>query len=451
VSAIKVGWVRSLAGASACLAILPQLATASAASVSCCSDLEERVAELEATAARKGTRKVNLRITGAVSRAILFWTDGTEQNAYSVDNTKRPSAFYFDGEVDFAKGWRAGYTIGVEAKVAPSDTVDQFSDTGPGGFFLLSYSFFHVFNERLGTVKAGLDDSATDEIDNVNLAQVAVAADNAVQDWMASFFLRAGNGTVLNVRWFELFPPVMGTNGNLVTYISPEWMGFSTSGSWGQDDFRDVALRYSARFAQALEVKAEMGYYKNTTGQAGAALGPQEPVDDDGWGGSIAFKHTPTGLNIAVNYSTHSHSDRCLAPGAVSLNCRGDDELLYLVGGIVRNWIPLGPTAFYGEYYRGAKEWNESDVRKLRALERTQNQALELDDSTVTAWGFGLVQKIQDSGALVPAMELFLGYKHYEIDLELIGLNPTTRAPIEVPSKKLNDFDAVMTGAIVRF
>jgi hypothetical protein len=54
-----------LAGASACLDFLPPLGAASAASVSCCSDLEERVAELEATAARKGTRKVDLRIMGA--------------------------------------------------------------------------------------------------------------------------------------------------------------------------------------------------------------------------------------------------------------------------------------------------------------------------------------------------------------------------------------------------
>ena len=37
----------------------------------CCADLEERVAELEATTARKGNRKVSLTISGWVNQALL--------------------------------------------------------------------------------------------------------------------------------------------------------------------------------------------------------------------------------------------------------------------------------------------------------------------------------------------------------------------------------------------
>ena len=35
----------------------------------CCADLEERIAELEATTARKGNRKVSLTVSGWVGRA----------------------------------------------------------------------------------------------------------------------------------------------------------------------------------------------------------------------------------------------------------------------------------------------------------------------------------------------------------------------------------------------
>ena len=35
----------------------------------CCADLEERVAELEATTARKGNRKVSLTVSGWVNEA----------------------------------------------------------------------------------------------------------------------------------------------------------------------------------------------------------------------------------------------------------------------------------------------------------------------------------------------------------------------------------------------
>ncbi|MFV0367708.1 MAG: porin, partial [Hyphomicrobiaceae bacterium] len=36
----------------------------------CCADLEERVAELEATTARKGNRKVSLTISGWVAEQV---------------------------------------------------------------------------------------------------------------------------------------------------------------------------------------------------------------------------------------------------------------------------------------------------------------------------------------------------------------------------------------------
>ena len=38
---------------------------------SCCADLEERVAELEATSVRKGNRNVSLQVYGQVNRALL--------------------------------------------------------------------------------------------------------------------------------------------------------------------------------------------------------------------------------------------------------------------------------------------------------------------------------------------------------------------------------------------
>jgi len=42
----------------------------------CCADLEERIAELEATTARKGNRKVSLTISGWVAQQVVGWDDG---------------------------------------------------------------------------------------------------------------------------------------------------------------------------------------------------------------------------------------------------------------------------------------------------------------------------------------------------------------------------------------
>ncbi|MBR2534793.1 MAG: porin, partial [Hyphomicrobium sp.] len=51
----------------------------------CCADLEERIAELEATTARKGNRKVSLTVSGWVNQQITFWDDGQESNVYIHD------------------------------------------------------------------------------------------------------------------------------------------------------------------------------------------------------------------------------------------------------------------------------------------------------------------------------------------------------------------------------
>ena len=83
----------------------------------CCADLEERIAELEATTARKGNRKVSLTISGFVAQQIMFWDDGHEFNTYIQDtgSVSIGSHFKFSGQATIAPGWTAGYAINIEA------------------------------------------------------------------------------------------------------------------------------------------------------------------------------------------------------------------------------------------------------------------------------------------------------------------------------------------------
>ena len=57
------------------VAISPTTALAADLGGDCCADLEERVAELEATTARKGNKKVSLTITGRVTATMTYWTE----------------------------------------------------------------------------------------------------------------------------------------------------------------------------------------------------------------------------------------------------------------------------------------------------------------------------------------------------------------------------------------
>src|ERR1051326_4755605 len=63
----------------------------------CCADLEERVAELEATTVRKGNKKVSVIVYGKVNYATEFWDDGHEKNAYTVNNAMESTRWGFKG------------------------------------------------------------------------------------------------------------------------------------------------------------------------------------------------------------------------------------------------------------------------------------------------------------------------------------------------------------------
>src|SRR5690606_20050414 len=93
----------------------------------CCADLEERVAELEATAARKGNRKVSLTVYGHVNKAIL-WHDSDEVDAYRSDkatirdNGAGSSRVGFRGEAQIRPDLTAGYNIEIQGYEDPGTT-----------------------------------------------------------------------------------------------------------------------------------------------------------------------------------------------------------------------------------------------------------------------------------------------------------------------------------------
>jgi len=82
----------------------------------CCADLEERIAELEATTARKGNRKVSLTISGWVAEQVVWWDDGGESNTYvgGIGSTLGTNV-KFTGQATIVPGWTAGYVLHLEA------------------------------------------------------------------------------------------------------------------------------------------------------------------------------------------------------------------------------------------------------------------------------------------------------------------------------------------------
>ena len=90
----------------------------------CCADLEARIAELEATTARKGNRTLSVEISGTINNAILSWYDGVEHNAYVVTNDNDRSRFRFAGKALISSDVELGFHIDLGIRSANSLFVD---------------------------------------------------------------------------------------------------------------------------------------------------------------------------------------------------------------------------------------------------------------------------------------------------------------------------------------
>lgn len=104
------------------------LAPAKAADLggNCCADLEERVAELEATTARKGDRKMSLTVFGQINESLL-WVDAPGNTKTTITgNGNSQTRFGFKGEAKIGTGMTAGYLL----------EIGTASDTGVAGYGL---------------------------------------------------------------------------------------------------------------------------------------------------------------------------------------------------------------------------------------------------------------------------------------------------------------------------
>lgn len=119
----------------------------------CCADLEERVAELEATTARKGNRKVSLTISGWVTQQVMGWDDGIESDAYvGTSLNDLGDRLHFDGSAKIDAEWSAGYSVRLDITGANGFVQDANNANGGSGPPGSLNSYWWLKSERLGRV-----------------------------------------------------------------------------------------------------------------------------------------------------------------------------------------------------------------------------------------------------------------------------------------------------------
>ena len=432
----------------------------------CCADLEERIAELEATTARKGNRKVSLTISGWVGEQVMWWDDGAEQNVYVTGlGSTLASHFKFTGQATISPGWSAGYVIHVEAMDSDSLTINQFSQHNPsalqpnnlssGAYAVqLLQSYWFIKSDHLGKLGVGLQSSASDNAAILVDGSGSLVPANWVMFDYNGFLLRNKSGTVSDLNWQTVGGFCFGGGGaggdcfgaprDSVRYDSPTFAGFSFSAAWGEDDFWDVAARYSGEFngfklaAAAAYTQFSQDFFTEpglvtdpVTGSA--VIIPPSAQADNRWVDYFQLgayvEHVPTGLWL---YGAYGHID----PNSVTAlgNDRAAGDTYYIKGGLRERWTPLGHTVLYGEYEKF------SDARPDALVD------LGITSGT-TLWGLGVVQEIDAA-----AMSLWLSYRHIDASLGGVGCTNGAATTVGLDANCSTDsFQYIKGGALINF
>ena len=393
---------------------------------SCCADLEERIAELEATTARKGNRKVSLTISGYVTKQIMFWDDGAEQNAYISDiGPTQATNFRFSGEATIAPGWKAGYLMRIQDLSDNSMGLSQTTSQVDQGLNV-QMSYWYLASKELGKVSVGKNALASKSAAMfTDLSGTQIIANYVLFDG-GSFFLRS-NGTLLEshagATWATAIPS-SGRGAAIATASS--WTGYATTARRSPvSRFRRAGAwttigRSPARYPGELAgFKIALGAgYSNNTDESTQPPPVSFHKDSSFFQAGGYVEHLATGLFVHAAYGREDNNGEVTFAGFTE----PDTHQWYVKGGVRRQWTSLGHTIVYGEF---AEYFDQLSPAALAA---------GATSSEFTRWGFGAVQEIDAA-----SMSLWVKYRQHQADITGAGLGD------------IEDFRYVSTGALINF
>ena len=459
----------------------------------CCADLEERVAELEATTVRKGNKKVSVTLSGWVVKYGAWWDDGHEQNFYVGDkHTTLSSHFTISGQAQIAPGWTSGYNLTVEVRGGNAVGDDnQFNENSTNGVSLdilgntsALLSYMWVKSDKYGTVNWGSLSQATDNVALLPDLSGTIIESNAVLFDGQAFFVRPKGAKNSNDMAFGEFSwgavvnclsagggigaDCNGYPQNGVRYDSPTFGGFSVSGGFYEDDVKDVAVKYAADW-NSIKFAAAFGYTNITDEGLGGGLvlqgGGGVPFqgfrrDADVWQVGASILHVPSGLfaygmwqredNNGTQWKSFNFNT-----GAVGNSNANQTDVWYVKAGIKRTWTPLGATVLFGEYAQYKDMFSglcgtpnignfcqtNIPTNNFNASGTNVTQTVLITGSEVNRWGVGVVQEIDSA-----AMHLWANWQHLELNLD-----STVVATGDKAKASFEDMDMFMVGGVIFF
>ena len=461
----------------------------------CCADLEERVAELEATTVRKGNKKVSVTLSGWVVKTVSWWDDGDLSEAHVGDkDADLTSRFAITGSATIAPGWSGGYNITVTVPGAFAGQIedgnvfginsDQFNeDSGLLSGINTLYSYMYVKSDTWGAINWGYLSPASDNPAVLADLSGTVIESNGVWFEGSGFFLRPnGVGPAGRPGLSGLTTPVQCNSGvgNIgvdcygapqsgVRYDSPTWGGFRFEASWTEFlenlnvvpgsaipniDAYDAAVFYNGDWGN-FKVSAAYSY----THMDGNLLVADTGADVDLHQVGATVMHVPSGLGVYGMYQNDDLDGNFFNPLTGTTQGFSQTDAWYIKPFIKRTWNPAGATVLYGEYGQYNDQFNGLAGANLcgsffgstgAALGNagtfcTANANIFATGSEVERWGLGVVQEIDSA-----AMHLFARWQHSDVSIDFAGFD---FGALEVQSvgQSFDDLDIFQVGGIIFF
>jgi hypothetical protein len=359
----------------------------------CCADLEERIAELEATTARKGNTRVSVSVSGQINKAVLWWDDIYDVipgDASVIENGASESYVSFSGQAQIRPGLFAGYTLEIgQGKTGLNvDLGTQSINFSTDNDIYTRQSYGYLKSETLGTVSLGLQSTATDDLTQQNVANTDALSKRLTLQPIGGVMITFANSTFVE---FEV-EPFNGRKANSVKYVSPTVAGFTVSAAWDSDtDAFDAALKFAGSGA-GFEVVAAIGYLDRN--EDGLFM----EVDARTITLNAGIKHTDSGLFVQGSWGRIDVGD--LNTGLLS--GVDDFDAFHVQAGIERKWFAnLGETTVFAEY----ADWGYDEI--------VGNQTAGSD---LRFYGVGLNQSLIAAPNGESLVDLYVLYRHYNLD-----------------------------------
>ncbi len=412
----------------------------------CCADLEERVAELEATTVRKGNRKVSVTLSGQVHRMLLFWDDGDESNVYSVDGTQSSTRVNLTGSATIRPGWTAGFRFIWELDPgAEANAVDQIDDDGNHAGepeFEIREANWWVKSDRLGEFMLGRLSSATKAMILLDLGG-GLGSPNDPALIGGGFFMRqsavpGSGGLITGTTMSEFFVSVDQDRWEGVRYTTPTFGGARVMVSWGEDDNWDVGLWYAKEW-NSVRLVAAVGYQEFKDEEADAQFDDGD-TDTSQWKAAGSIMHVPSGLFLTAAYGHREYNGNdggSITTVGGGVFRRPDYDWYYVSGGVRKRWNSLGQTSIYGE-------WSHADDGITNTSELAGVTGNLVTSSEGEMWGIGVGQDIDNA-----SMNLYAAWRHFEFDADKATV--TGGVVGASTAVQLEDLDIFYVGGRIRF